>query len=398
VAAIRRYLRKLSRRPVTGPLRLPKAQLELPSTRPTRSRPSRDLEGFTTLRSTIFRRCGPDPIGRALTVDLLVLAALFAGAVLLGILIHGRHAVAHEAVAVLALAAGLAAAILLAAVAALTGSARTGRIACAVALYAGVALLVRAAGLEDPMNIWVLASSVAVLGALGMLVLAVRGPVTGLAGRRAAYAVGGLTVTVVALIITVAVALPGYMPPGWAVGALDVIAWSGAGAAGIVALVAGFRSGRALIRRTGIAFATLSAAHAVRIIGGEPPGSDRGAVVAALELTAVGMLLVAAVAFFVAVMRGLRHPKGAAPRLPVPAAAVDRPDSAPLSLLGGATVGPVTDGIRILTPALMAAGKPGDPAEGTDRTGAAPRRWDRGTGHRRGRADRGRPPGRPGRD
>src|SRR5690606_41935875 len=67
-------------------------------------------------------------------------------------------------------------------------------------------------------------------------------------------------------------------------------------------------SGRALVRRTGIAFATMSAAHAVRIIARQPPGSDPGAVDAALELTAVAMLLVAAVAFFVAVLRVLNAP------------------------------------------------------------------------------------------
>jgi hypothetical protein len=349
------------------------------------------------LGSTIIRRCGPVSIGRALAVDLLVLAALFAGALLLGVLIHGRHAVAHEAVGVLALAAGLAAAILLAAVAALTGSARTGRIAGAVALYAGVALLVRAAGLEDPLNIWVLAGTAAVLGALGMLVLAVRGPVTGKAGRWAAGAVGGLTVVIVAVISTVAVALPGHMPPGWAVAALDVIAWSGAGAAGIVALVAGTRTERALIRRTGIAFVTLSAAHAVRIIGGQPPGSDRGAIDAALELTAVAMLLVAAVAFFVAVLRGLPTPAATAPRplAPAPSQADDRPNKRPdtaTSSLGGITVGPVTDGLRILTPALLAAG------QRREVPGGSPRRLTRGSKDRRARPDRGRPPGRRARD
>jgi hypothetical protein len=347
------------------------------------------------LRSTITRRCGPVPIGRALAIDLLMLAALFTGAVLLGILIHGRHAVAHEAVGVLALAAGLAAAILLAAVAALTGSARTGRIAGAVALYAGVALLMRAAGLEDPMNIWVLAGSVAMLGALGLLVLAVRGPVTGPAGRWAAGAVGGLTVVIVAFIATVAVAMPGQMPPGWLVATLDVVAWSGAGAAGIIALGAGARSGRALIRRTGIAFATLSAAHAVRIIAGRPPGSDHDAIDAALELTAVAMLLVAAVAFFVAVLRGLRTPAAAPAALaPSPAGEPDRSDDRRPSLLSAVTVGPVTDGIRVLTPALVS----GDPAEGHDRAGGPPRRWGRANPHRRGRPDRGRPPGRRSRD
>ena len=348
------------------------------------------------MRSTTLRHSGLVPIGRVLAVDMLVLAALFTGAVLLGFLIHGRHAVAHEAVGVLALAAGLAAAILLAAVAALTGSARTGRIAGAVALYAGVALLVQAAGLEDPMNIWVLAGSVAVLGALGLLVLAVRGPVTGRAGRWAAGAVGGLTVAIVAVVAAVAVALPGQMPPGWVVATLDVVAWSGAGAAGIIALGSGARSRRALIRRTGIAFATLSAAHAVRIIGGRPPGSGHGAIDAALELTAVGMLLVAAVAFFVAVLRGLREP--AAPAAPAPNVDVDRPDDredagAP-SLLGAVTLGPVTDGIRILTPALVA----GDPPDGHDRAGGPPRRYGRPNPQRRSRPDRGRPPGRRTRD
>jgi len=344
------------------------------------------------LRSTTFGHRGLIPISRALAIDLLVLASLFTGAVLLGILIHGRHAVAHEAVGVLALAAALAAAILLAAIAGLTGSGRTGRIAGAVALYAGVALLVRAAGLADPMNIWVLAGSVAMLGALGLLVLAVRGPVTGRAGRLAACAVGGLTVAIVAVVTAVAVALPGRMPPGWLVATLDVVAWSGAGAAGIIALGEGARSGRALVRRTGIAFATLSAAHAVRIIAGQPPGSDPGAIDAALELTAVAMLLVAAVVFFVAVLRGLRTPAAPAPT-PTVERSEDRKD-ATASLIGSVTLGPVTDGIRILTPALVA----GTPAEGHDRAGGPPRRWSRTSPQRRGRPDRGRPPGRRTRD
>lgn len=338
---------------------------------------------------------GLKPISRTLAVDLLVLAALFTGAVLLGIVIHGRHAVAHEAVGVLALAAGLAAAILLAAVAALTGSARTGRIAGAIALYAGVALLVEATGLEDPMNIWVLAGSVAVLGALGLLVLGVRGPVTGRAGRWAAGAVGGVTMAIVAAIAAVAVVLPGRMPPGWVVATIDVVAWSGAGAAGIIALGAGARSGRALVRRTGIAFATLSAAHAVRIIAGRPPGSDRGAIDAALELAAVAMLLVAAVAFFVAVLRGLRT---SAASVPAPVRTLERADdhedAAAPSALGAVPLGPVTDGIRILTPALVA----GATADGHDRAGGPPRRFGRTSPHRRGRPDRGRPPGRSTRD
>jgi hypothetical protein len=347
------------------------------------------------LRSITLGHRGLIPISRALAVDLLVLSALFAGAVLLGVLIHGRHAVAHEAVGVLALAAALAAAILLAAVAGLTGSARTGRIAGAVALYAGVTLLVRAAGLADPMNIWVLAGSVAMLGALGLLVLAVRGPVTR-SGRLAACAVGGFTVVIVAAVAAVAVVLPGRMPPGWLVATLDVVAWSGTGAAGIIALGAGARFRRALVRRTGIAFATLSAAHAVRIIAGQPPGSDPGAVDAALELTAVAMLLVAAVAFFVAVLRGLRRP--AVAPAPAPAGDVarsdDRRDAAAPSPAGSVILGPVTDGIRILTPALVA----GIAAEGHDRAGGPPRRWSRTSQQRRGRPDRGRPPGRGTRD
>ncbi|TQM14802.1 hypothetical protein [Pseudonocardia kunmingensis] len=355
------------------------------------------------MRSTISIRCGQDPAGRALAVDLVALAAMGAGAWLLGVLIHGRHAVAHEAVAVLAFAAGVAAAILLAAVAGLSGSARTGRIATAVALYSGVALLVRAAGLEDPMNVWVLASCTAVLGALGMLALAVRGPVTGRAGRRAALTVGILTVVAVAAIGAVAVAQPGWMPPAWAVGGLDVVAWSGAGAAGIVALVGGTRSRRALVRRTGIAFTTLSAAHAVRIVSGGAPGGDRDALGAALELAAVGMLLVAAVAFFVAVLRGLRETEVPAPRAvrtPAPRTGADdlpdgRRDAAAPSPAGGLTIGPVTDGIRILTAARPPqAGQPHDPAAGVGRVAGGHRQWARGSGQRRARPGRGRPPGR----
>jgi hypothetical protein len=338
---------------------------------------------------------------RTLVADLLVLAALFAGAAGLGVLIHGRDAVAHEAVAVLAFAAGVAAAILLAAVAALTGSARTGRIAGAVALYAGVALLIRAAGLEDPMNVWVLASCTAVLGALGMLVLGVRGPVTGSAGRWAAGIVGGFTVAVVGVLAAVAVMLRGWTPPAGVVTTLDVVAWSGAGAAGMVALVAGTRSGRALVRRTGIAFTALSTAHAVRIVAGGEPGADRGAIDAAVELAAVGMLLVAAVAFFVAVLRGLQTPEmaGAHPAAAVPRTVTthrdDRQGAAVDNAGGGVIIGPVTDGIRILTAASTSlANQPRDPAAAMGRVTGRPRRWTGSTRSRRPYPGRGRPPGR----
>jgi hypothetical protein len=352
------------------------------------------------LRSTTSRHYDPASIGRALGIDLLVLATLFAGALLLGVLIHGRHAVAHEAVTVLAFAAGVAAAILLAAVAGLTGSGRTGRLAGTVALYAGVALLVRAAGLEDPRNIWVLAGCAAVLGALGMLVLAVRGPVTGSAGRKAAGLVGGLTVAAVAAIAAVAVALPGWMPPAWAVGTLDVVAWSGAGAAGMVALVVGARSGRALLRRTGLAFVTLSAAHAARIVTGGAPGADQGAAGAALELAAVGMLLVAAVAFFVAVLRGVRRPVAAAPRPAAPGVARTRSaerryeqwDTAPPSLSGGATVGPITDGIRLLAPLRTPLAEPTAADDHLSSTARPRAHIHRNPRPRPGRG--GRPPGR----
>jgi hypothetical protein len=228
-----------------------------------------------------------------------------------------------------------------------------------------------------------------------MLVLGVRGPVTGRAGRRAALAVGATTVVVVGVIAAVAVVLPGWMPPRWAVGTLDVVAWSGAGAAGIVALVAGSRSSRALVRRTGFAFTTLSAAHAVRIVAGRDPGADRGAVDAALELAAVGMLLVAAVAFFVAVVRGMPDADVAGPALPAPvprpADSCDELPRAALSLVSGATIGPVTDGIRILAPSRA-------PASGQGRGTDHPRRWPSGTPTRRPRPGRGRPPGRRGRD
>jgi hypothetical protein len=355
--------------------------------------------------SRIDPYCGPLPAGRALAADLCVLMALFGAAMLLGVLIHGRDAVAHEAVEVLAFAAGVAASILLAAAAAITGNGRTGRLAGAVALYAGVALLVRAAGLEDPMNIWVLASSAAVLGSLGMLVLGVRGPVTGRAGRWAAGTVGGITVTTVATITAFAVVLPGRMPPPWAVGALDVVAWSGAAAAGLVGLVVGARTVRPLVRRTGIAFLTLSAAHAVRIVTGGAPGSDRGAVVAALELAAVMMLLLAAVALFVAVLTAIRRPHSARP-LPAVAKAPERrdgerrPDRLALSgavrnILGGRTDGSAADGARLLAAERTPVARPDDAAGDRHKTGAA-RRRTRDRGHRRPLPGRGRPPGRPG--
>jgi hypothetical protein len=353
---------------------------------------------------TIDLRRGPLPVGRALAIDLFVLTALFGGAVLLGVLIHGRNAVAHEAVQVLAFAAGVAASILLAAVAGVTGDGRTARLAAAVTLYTGVALLVRAAGLEDPMNIWVLASSAAVLGSLGMLVLGVRGPVIGRAGRWAAGVVCGLTVTVVAAIAAVAVALPGHLPPAWAVGTLDVVAWSGAAAAGLVALVVGSRSAQPLVRRAGVAFITLSGAQAVRIVTGGVPGGDRGAVAAALELAAVMMLLLAAVALFATVLTAIRRPH---PARPVPAKAdaracrsggrwPERParPGGIRSIPGQRAGGSAVDGIRLLAAERAPLARPGDSPAGDRHT--APRRRARPHVSRRPRPGRSHPPGHPG--
>ena len=282
-------------------------------------RPTPDVEGLSTLRSTTRGRRRPlltAARGRALVTELLLHTALLGGATLLVALLEGRHAVAEQAVGVLAFAAGFAASILLGAASWLAGNRRARRLAGALGLYTGVVLLLRTAGLESPMSSWMLASCVAVLGALALLALGMRQARRVLADRSAVLAVVGLTAAALAVTTGAAVVVPGWRPPAWLVSTLDVVAWSGAGAAGLLVLLVGVQSEHALLRRVGLAFVTLSAAHGLRIVQGGRPGDEHGSIGDALVLAAVAMFLVAAVLYFAAALRAVwRHQEATSTRL-----------------------------------------------------------------------------------
>ncbi|MEU7816634.1 hypothetical protein AB0B41_30150, partial [Pseudonocardia sp. NPDC049154] len=114
-------------------------------------------------------------------------------------------------------------------------------------------------------------------------------------------------VTLAAAVLACAAALAGTLHglaptvglPGALVADAALAAWAGTGAAGLLAVGAGLRRDRPLLRRIGLAFALLAASHAVR--------ASAAAVVVpvALTLAATAALLAAAVPFLFSAVRGL---------------------------------------------------------------------------------------------
>ncbi|MDT7617925.1 MAG: two-component system, OmpR family, sensor kinase [Pseudonocardiales bacterium] len=188
---------------------------------------------------------------------------------------------------------------------------RSRRVAAAVGVYAIVALVVRIAGEGTPTGLQVLGASVAVLGVVGLLALSVAGAADPRRDRDVAVAVLVFVLAGTIAVATAGILMPGAVPPGGVVAAADLLAWSGAGAAGVVLLLAGTVLRRPLLRRAGLAFATLGGANAVRIVEAAP---QRSSLASALEGGAVAMMLVAAVPFLLATMRTLAHQRDASCR------------------------------------------------------------------------------------
>jgi hypothetical protein len=191
---------------------------------------------------------------------------------------------------VLVLVAGAVAAVLLATAGWVSDNRRAVRIGGAVGVYAAVVLLPAAVGAGPPFGMWSMTSNVALLGVVGFLALAVRASADRIGDKIAA----AIVVAVVALAtggLALAAALTGEPAAAGPVRAADLVVWSGTGAAALVVYIAGTVADRWLLRCTALAFATLAAANASRIVVGA------GAVAAALQLAAVAMLLVVAVRF-----------------------------------------------------------------------------------------------------
>ncbi|GAA4557457.1 hypothetical protein [Pseudonocardia xishanensis] len=198
--------------------------------------------------------------------------------------------------AVLALAGGTVAATATAVAGRASGSRRAVRIAAAIAGYTLVGPLGTALDLHEG-GLWPGVEVVGLLGVVALLVVAVRR--RSAARRPVVVAAGAALACAATLAGTVGELAPAFaLPPGAAPAAL-LAAWAGTGAAGLLALVAGLRRDRPLLRRVGLAFAALAAAHAVAVSG------VAATVPVALTLAATAALLAAAVPFLFSAVRGL---------------------------------------------------------------------------------------------
>ncbi|WP_219412870.1 sensor histidine kinase [Pseudonocardia nigra] len=234
---------------------------------------------------------------RAAAVETLAQLVLITGAVLLVIGLQSAPGVVERTFAVLAFAAGVSATILLAVGAYMSGSDTARRIAEGVGLYVGTVLLLRTVGAGER-GMWAVFGSLAVLGVIALLVLAVRGSST---RDRTVAVVFGLAVLAAAAAAVGTLVAPGLVLPAPVVRTVDLVAWSGVGAAAVLLLAAGVGGGGPLMRRIALGFVTLAIAHAIRFVARD--GGTSGAAVSALVLAAVAMFLVAAVPFLLATAR-----------------------------------------------------------------------------------------------
>ena len=203
-------------------------------------------------------------------IEFVMLAAVIGAAWLLVVRLENGNVVIDRTLGVLAFTAGVAASILLVVAAWMSGNRRARRIAAAVGIYTCVPLLVRVVGIASPHALWVVGRGVAVLAVVGLLVLALRGSTNVRRDRAAALAMIGIAVAGIVVVRTIRALFPAYLPPAWFPAAADLLAWSGAGAVSLLLLATGVRTDRALLRRVGLAVATLAAAHALSIVGDLP--------------------------------------------------------------------------------------------------------------------------------
>lgn len=219
---------------------------------------------------------------------------------------------ADQAISILVFAAGVVAAALLSLSGAVNANHRARWIGAAVGVFTCVTLLLQALGAASGGGLGHLAGSVTILAVVGLLVLSVRraGDPRAAVGVLLLVALGAAALTVSGLLA------PGLVPPPGLVAGADLVAWSGAGATGVLLLLAGTATDRPLLRRAGLAFATLGVANAVRIVESAGLTAARPVPVGALEVGAVAMLLLAAIRFAVLVVGEARGPEAAVVRDP----------------------------------------------------------------------------------
>ena len=239
---------------------------------------------------------------RGLAVEAAALAAGIAVAAL-AVLVLPLEPVGARVLDQLPADVAVVAAVLIGAAAVVARNARARLVAAAVATYVAVPFLLRG-GPGPTQPFWLLAASVAALGAVGMLALALRN-----APRRRDRAplvlAGAVAVAVLAVIVAGLIA-PGSPPPSWLVLTAGMLAWSGAGATSLLVIAAGVQHDRRLPRRVGLAFATLAAAHAIALVTGTAPGAVDGPVGRILELGGTLMLVGAGVGYLLATVHGVR--------------------------------------------------------------------------------------------
>ncbi|MGI5125882.1 sensor histidine kinase [Pseudonocardia sp. CA-107938] len=192
------------------------------------------------------------------------------------------------------------AAALIGAAAATAPQPRARLVAAAVAMYVPVPFLLHG----SPHPSWLLAASLAALGGVGMLALALRGRPR--RRDRAPLVLAGVVTAAVVAVLVARSVVPAAPPPSWLVLAAGMLAWSGAGATSLLVVAAGLQHDRRLPRRVGLAFATLAAAHAIALVTGTAPGSVEGPVGRVLELGATVMLVGTGAAFLASTVHGVR--------------------------------------------------------------------------------------------
>lgn len=180
---------------------------------------------------------------------------------------------------------------------------RSRLVAFAVAMYVAVPFLLR--GVPGPtQDFWLLAASITTLGSVGMLALSLRAHPP--RRDRAPRLLAGVVAVIVLAVVLAGVAVPAALLPAWLVLGAGMLAWSGAGATGLLVLAAGLHHERPLPRRIGLVFATLAAAHAIALVSGMAPGSVQGVPARILELGATLMLVATGAGFLVTTVRDVQ--------------------------------------------------------------------------------------------
>jgi hypothetical protein len=243
----------------------------------------------------------PLPAGSARTFA-AECAALVGTALTAGLVVRSAEP-SMQVSAVILTVGGAIATVLIALAGHASGSRRAGRIAAAVAGAAVLVPLPRALGLSMRHGLWPLVGAVGMFCVVVLLALAVR--------RRSAAVTPVVAITAAVLGVAIVVAgmtaslAPDLRAPARLAGTADLLAWSGAGAAGVLAVLAGLRRDRPLLRRIGLAFVALASAHAAEL----GPGGATGGLSVSLHLAGVAAMLGAGVPFLLSSRRGSAVPE-----------------------------------------------------------------------------------------